>query len=357
MSSGQDTQRWELHKLAVQGNRRACLVGSVVIPACFLSDLFLRRAVGVGDSLTHAALRIGVLTAVIFAGYLYARFRGARMGHPFVLGTLYLWTVLVFAAAAAAPTGGPASPYTYGILAASTTWCLLMPGGWRYAAAPVAGSVAIFDAVLLVLSAPPRPFALMAALGVFQLLGVTVSLVCAELLERSRVALATASVTDGLTGLLNRRYLFERLRELSLARRRDQPLGLVMIDIDHFKRINDDHGHLTGDEAIQLVCRLLATEVRVGTDLCGRYGGEEFLLVLPGCAQDAARTVAERIRERVADTPLLVAGKRVTLTISAGVASWPASGEALDPERLVREADDALLQAKRAGRDRVMCAL
>jgi len=156
--------------------------------------------------------------------------------------------------------------------------------------------------------------------------------------------------------LLNRRYLFERLHELTLHRKRDQPIGAVMIDVDYFKRVNDTHGHGTGDEAIRLVARMAAAQVRVGTDLCGRYGGEEFLLILPGCDADAARVVAERLRRHVADTPLLVGGARVNLTISAGVASAPVADHPFDADRLVAQADEALLAAKRAGRDRVECA-
>jgi diguanylate cyclase (GGDEF)-like protein len=153
------------------------------------------------------------------------------------------------------------------------------------------------------------------------------------------------AATDGLTKIANRRTFESTLeREVARATRSAEHLSLVMIDIDHFKRLNDEHGHQAGDEVLRNVAAALSCECR-DFDTAARYGGEEFAVVLPGCGPDEARLIAERLRHAVAAAPATV-----PITASAGVATYPA--HAGDADTLVRAADDALYESKRAGRDR-----
>jgi diguanylate cyclase (GGDEF)-like protein/PAS domain S-box-containing protein len=159
------------------------------------------------------------------------------------------------------------------------------------------------------------------------------------------------AIRDPLTGLYNRRYLDETLpRELARIKRDGRPLALVMIDIDHFKAINDRFGHPAGDQVIRCVARTLAGGTREGDVVC-RYGGEEFLVVMPGMGAPAALARAERWRSLVASQCVLVDDHEIRCTISAGVAALPEQADAA--EALLKCADSALYRAKRDGRDRV----
>ncbi len=162
------------------------------------------------------------------------------------------------------------------------------------------------------------------------------------------------SLVDPLTQAWNRAGLDALLaREVTLATDRGRPFALAMIDIDHFKAVNDTHGHPAGDGVLAEFAERLRVAARPQDAVC-RFGGEEFVVLLPGCAPDDAPLVADRIRRRVAADPFrLPAGEAVPLTCSVGVASW-SRGE--DPAVLVMRADVALYDAKRAGRDRVHVA-
>jgi two-component system cell cycle response regulator len=162
------------------------------------------------------------------------------------------------------------------------------------------------------------------------------------------------SLTDGLTDIDNRRSLEERLREMwQHSLRLNEPIALIMCDIDKFKSVNDNYGHQAGDSVLKEVAQLLKGAARE-IDRVGRYGGEEFLLILSGTVLDAAVTFAERLREIVeGHTFSLPDGRRITRTISCGVAAWPHPG-VTDQEELLRAADDALYVAKETGRNRVV---
>ena len=162
------------------------------------------------------------------------------------------------------------------------------------------------------------------------------------------------SLTDGLTDIDNRRSLEERLREMwQHSDRLREPIALIMCDIDKFKSVNDNYGHQAGDSVLKEVAQLLKSEARE-IDRVGRYGGEEFLLILPGTVLDAAVTDAQRLRARVeGHTFLLPDGRTITRTISCGVAAWP-HPRVTDQEELLRAADDALYVAKETGRNRVV---
>jgi diguanylate cyclase len=155
---------------------------------------------------------------------------------------------------------------------------------------------------------------------------------------------------DGLTGIYNRRYLDSRLtEELERSRRHGNPLSILMLDIDHFKMINDSHGHICGDYALRKISVLLQETVR-SSDILGRYGGEEFCCVLPETAFEQAIVLAERCREQIAAKPLVCEDHQARITISIGVTAQHRD-DTLDS--IIKRADDALYQAKHTGRNRV----
>jgi two-component system, cell cycle response regulator len=152
---------------------------------------------------------------------------------------------------------------------------------------------------------------------------------------------------DPLTGLSNRRFILTQLSGMvSGARRHGRPLSIAIVDLDHFKSVNDQHGHQVGDEVLTAAVGAMRRRLRA-EDQLGRLGGEEFLVLLPDTDKPAAAIVAESLRQEIAHAPASVA-----ITASAGVATW--EGEA--PEELLRRADQALYGAKRGGRDRIEAA-
>jgi diguanylate cyclase (GGDEF)-like protein/PAS domain S-box-containing protein len=162
------------------------------------------------------------------------------------------------------------------------------------------------------------------------------------------------STHDALTGLHNRRYLEECLDlELDRAQRIGQPVSLIMSDLDHFKAINDRHGHLGGDEVLRVTGAQLARHARTGDIYC-RYGGEEFLLVLPNAAHHVALARAEQLRRSLAAEPVSFGVARIAVTASFGVATSPRHGTTSD--KLIGAADSAMYAAKSAGRNRVKAA-
>jgi diguanylate cyclase (GGDEF)-like protein len=172
-----------------------------------------------------------------------------------------------------------------------------------------------------------------------------------ELRERLR----DEAIRDPLTGLYNRRHTQEALeRELRRAARTQEPVALMMIDVDHFKKFNDNFGHQAGDHVLSELGKLLNANTR-GSDLVSRMGGEELLIVLPGAHEPDAHAKAEQLRAAVAKLSLINEGRSLgKITISVGVAMYPRHGET--QEALMRAADTALYRAKGAGRDRVVIA-
>jgi two-component system, cell cycle response regulator len=169
--------------------------------------------------------------------------------------------------------------------------------------------------------------------------------------------LQSVAAHDSLTGLWNRGAILELLRrEISRCQRAGDALGVIMTDIDHFKKINDTHGHLVGDAVLQEVTRRLAGNVRP-YDSVGRYGGEEFLIVLPACNASNLLAGAERLRRCVADQPIETTSGQIPVTLSFGLSSVEhGEREAPDCETLLRRADEALYAAKDRGRNRVESA-
>ncbi|MEJ5365778.1 MAG: diguanylate cyclase [Desulfosoma sp.] len=166
------------------------------------------------------------------------------------------------------------------------------------------------------------------------------------------------SITDPLTQLYNRRYFNEQLPKLLHAsRRHGRPLSLIMTDIDHFKKINDTYGHQTGDRVLEAFAAQIQGSLRVGLDWAARFGGEEFVVVLPETDMDKAGLVAERLRLLVAHTSVESPQGPVRITASFGVSGVPGGGyDGLSMEALVAAADAALYRAKQNGRNRTEMA-
>ncbi len=175
----------------------------------------------------------------------------------------------------------------------------------------------------------------------------------AELLQ-AQDSLRFHAEHDSLTGILNRRAIRNVLRrELARCRRENQTLGVMLADVDHFKRINDQHGHAAGDCALVTVVQRISSTLR-SYDVIGRYGGEEFLVIAPGCDLELTQKLAERIRAAVCDEPVDLGNSTIKLTLSMGATLGTADS---DPEFLVAVADSAMYQAKRNGRNRVEMSL
>ncbi|MFN3325060.1 MAG: diguanylate cyclase [Bryobacteraceae bacterium] len=172
-------------------------------------------------------------------------------------------------------------------------------------------------------------------------------------LLRTRAALEEQATKDSLTGIWNRPTILSILhRELARSEREQRPFGLVMVDLDHFKSINDTHGHAAGDIVLKEAARRMREAMR-SYDSLGRYGGEEFLIILPGCDAECTRAQAERMRRALCDTAIELPAASLHITASFGATAYR-SAESDDPEALLHASDQALYAAKASGRDRVI---
>jgi diguanylate cyclase (GGDEF)-like protein len=170
-------------------------------------------------------------------------------------------------------------------------------------------------------------------------------------LDEVQKRLKHIAVTDELTGLKNRRYIVEQLdKEYQRAVRSGEPLSLIILDIDHFKRVNDTYGHAVGDAVLKAVAVEMQASLRT-YDLLGRIGGEEFLIASPGSVLDEAAGLAERILEKIRTTAVS-GSQKMAVTMSAGVTSL--GDQDAKADALLARADAALYMAKQAGRDRVI---
>jgi two-component system cell cycle response regulator len=174
-------------------------------------------------------------------------------------------------------------------------------------------------------------------------------------MENSRLfeKVRSLSIRDSLTGLFNHRHSMEQVaNEFGRVGRYEGGVSLLMVDIDHFKKINDEHGHQAGDAVLREVARILKDTLRV-VDSLGRYGGEEFIAILPHTDNDDAMQTGERLRQAIAEHGFRIGPREVRVTISVGVATYP-SARVDSPGALIREADKRLYKAKQEGRDRVL---
>lgn len=210
------------------------------------------------------------------------------------------------------------------------TAVLVLPGG-------LSGSYATFGTAMFHLA----PFLLVAYLT---------SMIAANM-NVARRFLQDLSETDGMTGLANMRAFHRNMDRITARAQRDgSEWTVMMIDADYLKEINDRYGHTAGNQWIQCMVETLRKELR-GYDLVARYGGDEFIVLLPNTGEDVAREVAERVRRSIAETSLEVAGERVASTVSIGLATYPHATR--DVEQVIEVADQAMYQSKKAGRNRV----
>jgi diguanylate cyclase (GGDEF)-like protein len=171
-------------------------------------------------------------------------------------------------------------------------------------------------------------------------------------IERAHEQLRVQSNVDHLTGIFNRRYFMDRLREeIERCERQGAPFAVAFIDVDNFKRINDEHGHLSGDEILQQLTHVCARQIR-DIDTLARIGGEEFALLLPQTTPAEAERLVERLRANVAATRAKVGDGWLDVTVSIGLTS--SSRDMLDVNGILRRADEALYAAKRQGKNRLV---
>jgi len=169
--------------------------------------------------------------------------------------------------------------------------------------------------------------------------------------KNHEAALIQLARNDPLTGMANRRYFFERAEhEFMRSRRYQAPLSIALIDVDHFKLINDQHGHAAGDEVLKVLSQKISTLLRE-SDLLARIGGEEFAILMPSTGLAGAALMAERLRLAITDEATPVVGQMLHLRFSAGVTQLKAQDQSI--EDCLRRADEAMYKAKQAGRDRV----
>ena len=177
--------------------------------------------------------------------------------------------------------------------------------------------------------------------------------------EAAQRQLLESALRDGLTRAFNRRYFVQRLgAEIRFAERHGQPLALLMLDIDQFKKVNDSHGHMIGDDVLRAVVGVLSDTLRA-EDVLARYGGEEFAVLVRGVSAENARLLGERLRREVEEMALSKeTGEALPVTISVGISTFPLAEAGEAPaektgEKLIELADAALYRAKKAGRNRV----
>lgn len=172
-------------------------------------------------------------------------------------------------------------------------------------------------------------------------------------LTDAMVKLEQSNMTDALTAIYNRRYFQQRINaEVSRAERHGPPLSLIIYDLDHFKLVNDNYGHLAGDEVLRETAARVKTLVRT-MDVFGRYGGEEFAIVLPDTDLNGAKVLAERIRATIESAPVQYNERDIPVTGSVGVAQY--DGSLNTAEKLIAAADEAMYEAKHNGRNQVRC--
>jgi diguanylate cyclase (GGDEF)-like protein len=286
-----------------------------------------------------------------------------KAGMPLAVVTVGLYATTL--AAFTLFTGPFGAPGWIGFLGGAVIGYVLFPrrvavaGLLFYVAAVIAGALAIEDGVFEGTLLEPvartvrldRAAIVRGAISTLAMFALTY-IIIVFIIERWRdreARFERLATTDPLTGVANRRLLFDQAkRELARTRRYNSPTSLIIVDLDHFKTINDRYGHLVGDHALVHAANVLAAAIR-DADMIARYGGEEFGILLPMTDLDGAVEVAERCRQRLAERPWKSEGGDVHITASLGVASTTGHG---DVDDLLRRADDALLRAKHKGRNR-----
>ena len=353
----------------VREQRNVGILATILLNLFVLSDFLISPA-----SLERSIFyRLGIFTPWAIITMILVPRRGVMMREMLTLSTIVLGSHVVLMAS---PGSGPAeiAAAEFGLLLVLFFGALTL--AMRFPYAVVAGVIVIFQGGMYAAREPWLALPEIVNIDMLMTTSVILALVSAYKAERGvrmahlsymreeyrRKSLAVKnrdlielSNVDGLTGLANRRHLDTGLRGLWEMERRDRfPVSLILLDIDHFKRLNDTFGHPFGDHVLMVLAGILRSHVRTEGDIAARYGGEEFAIVLPGQDQKQALRIAERLCSEVRATPIVtIHGEQtVSITISCGV-STAEMRAASSPESLIAAADGALYQAKRGGRDRV----
>lgn len=312
-------------------------------------ELALRR--GTAVLLVHVPVVLAGLLALWFA----------RSERRLASRLLALSTVAFVIAASSQLLGRGAGSHYYCPGLAALSWLILPRRLWSLATAFNVGAILLFANAELRLpevgpNADPRLIGYAQAVALvtsFVVLGGA-SFVWMRAADNAQGELERLARTDGLTGVCNRRwFLTLGTTELARARRHARPLSLALLDIDHFKRVNDTHGHHAGDRVIQRIVELVAAELRT-TDVLARVGGEEFALLLPETPVEGARICLERIRARIEALPIEIGPVALAMSVSVGVTCTHADDASV--EAVMARADEGLYAAKHAGRNRVEVA-
>lgn len=349
-------QSHELHGLATTAVTQSYLVVVVGLVLQFLTELALRQDPGFADdTVRDSAVRYFGGAALALVAFLVGRAVPVARRRPFVEASLLMIAVVALLARAGHHAGGAEGPYSVSFCTVLFCWSLIMPGGARYAAFPILGGLFTFYAVLFASGGRGFFDVRTTAFALFTTSSAGFSLVYAEVLERWRERVSLAVTTDPLTQLLSRAYALERLAALLDPKRTPrEPVTVLMVDVDHFKRVNDTHGHAMGDEVLRGVASALTSAAR-REDACGRLGGEEFVLLLDGCGSETALDVSERVRAAVSALRFIAGGESFHVTVSIGVTTI-AVDAVVSVEQALRAADRALYASKAAGRDCVSVA-
>ncbi|GAM09503.1 response regulator PleD [Geobacter sp. OR-1] len=253
--------------------------------------------------------------------------------------------------------GGHGAFYRYLVPLQVEPDCLNCHSAQGYKAGDIIGAISIsipISKLMSEINANRLLISISAILTIGILVGITYFLTWRLViqLDAAQKSLKKLASTDELTGIKNRRQIMKRLdEEFSRASRLGEPLCIIIMDIDHFKKINDTYGHPCGDRVLKQVASLITENLR-NYDRIGRIGGEEFLLVSPGSSIDDARTLAERLRQTINNEQFGEGGCRFSITISAGVTALAQADDNVDI--LIKRADEALYEAKQSGRNRVV---
>jgi len=306
---------------------------------------------GVASFVVDYRLAVQVGTIAVFPGVLfilYTSFRSIRQGYRPARLFLLAWFILLLATPlyAAVSFGVLEKNFVteYGLQIGSAIEMILLSFAlaYRYAALRRENERIVRDANdQLEQNVARRTSELSSAL---------------EQLADANSRLRESNRRDALTGVYNRRHfreVFEQL--LHQAAETRQPLGVLLIDLDHFKKVNDTHGHLAGDECLRSLARTLESVLNPEQAVIARFGGEEFVVVLPAAAPAHVLEVAERLRQRISALPVRYNGYEITMTASIGAFAVPL-GFVANPDDALHQADDALYAAKNAGRNRVHAA-
>jgi diguanylate cyclase (GGDEF)-like protein len=353
---GRVYSEWEQHKLAAHGLRRYALAVGLISLFVVALDAVLFREGRADAHLPAWAGRVALFmaTGVAAAFYGLALARKVEVQRPMALATLLALAASLAGALASAAGGGFNGPLAFGLVPVLFAWPLLMPGGLKASLGAIGGGLALHFALVVAVSGRGMTPEGRSSAGLL-VLAVGAALCTAQVVEHWRGRAAELSQHDWLTNALSRPFLEERLSALCSQRQRSlAPVALVMFDVDRFKNINDTYGRQSGDEVLEMLVSGIKAEIRA-SDFIGRYGGDEFLLVLDECEGNSALALLDRLRGRFSSKPMNVGDNQLKVSFAAGIVSVN-PGDPLVMKDLLRNAERALENSKEGGRNRTAMA-